>query len=247
MDKILKEDPNNILNGLRKMSADNSIQTRQMTAIKTFKNLLEEMIEKTDNNKLTDFIKYVIKSVRYEDYLRGPGSKTEDNADERIENLKELLTVARKYNDAELCSVGITKFLEDIALLQDLDHPSLKSSEGQSKARNTDNKLTMMTIHASKGLEFPVVFVIGLEEGLFPHSRTLMNPIEVEEERRLCYVAITRAKEKLILTFTKYRNIFGSTQANLPSRFLGEIPAHLASFETNGLNLEDDYDEKIFY
>ncbi|MEK7138981.1 MAG: 3'-5' exonuclease, partial [Patescibacteria group bacterium] len=120
--------------------------------------------------------------MRYEDYLRGPGSKTDDNADERIENLKELLTVARKYNNAESCSVGITKFLEDIALLQDMDHPSLKSSEGQSKARNTDNKLTMMTIHASKGLEFPVVFVIGLEEGLFPHSRTLMNPIEVEEE-----------------------------------------------------------------
>lgn len=236
LDKILMEDPDNILNGLRKASTNNSIRTKQMTAIKTFKNLLEEMIEKIDNNKLTDFIKYVIKSVRYENYLREPGSKTEDNADERIENLKELLTVARKYNDAESCSAGITKFLEEIALLQDLD-----------KMKNTNNKITLMTIHASKGLEFPVVFVIGLEEGLFPHSRTLINPIEVEEERRLCYVAITRAKEKLILTFTKYRNIFGSTQANLPSRFLGEIPAHLALFETSGTSFDDDFEEKIFY
>ena len=102
-------------------------------------------------------------------------------------------------------------------------------------------------MHASKGLEFPVVFIIGLEEGLFPHSRTLLNPAEVEEERRLCYVAVTRAKEKLILTFTKFRNIFGSTQANLPSRFLGEIPAHLASFETNGVGFDDDYEEKVNY
>jgi DNA helicase-2/ATP-dependent DNA helicase PcrA len=207
-----------------------------MAAIKTFKNLLEEMIEKIDNNRLISFIKYIIKSVKYEDYLRGPGSKSDDNADERIENLQELLTVARKYDDTESCSAGITKFLEDIALLQDLD-----------KIKNTDNKITLMTIHASKGLEFPVVFVIGLEEGLFPHSRTLINPIEVEEERRLCYVAITRAKEKLILTFTKYRNIFGSTQASLPSRFLGEIPANLASYETVGTNFDDDFEEKIFY
>jgi DNA helicase-2/ATP-dependent DNA helicase PcrA len=236
LDKILREDQNNILNGLKKISTDNSIQTRQMAAIKTFKNLLEEMIEKIDNNRLISFIKYIIKSVKYEDYLRGPGSKSDDNADERIENLQELLTVARKYDDTESCSAGITKFLEDIALLQDLD-----------KIKNTDNKITLMTIHASKGLEFPVVFVIGLEEGLFPHSRTLINPIEVEEERRLCYVAITRAKEKLILTFTKYRNIFGSTQASLPSRFLGEIPANLASYETVGTNFDDDFEEKIFY
>ena len=104
-----------------------------------------------------------------------------------------------------------------------------------------------MTTHASKGLEFPVVFVIGLEEGLFPHSKTLFYPDELEEERRLCYVAITRAKERLVLTFTKYRNIFGSIQTNLPSRFLGEIPAHLASFETNDINLEDNYEDKIYY
>ena len=236
LDKILREDPNNILTGLKKVSMDDRIQVKQLTALKIFNNLLEEIIEETDDSKLTNFIKYVIKSTGYENYLRGPGSRSMDNADERIENLKELLTVARKYDNAESCSEGVAKFLEEIALLQDLD-----------KIKNTDNKITLMTMHASKGLEFPVVFIIGLEEGLFPHSRTLLNPAEVEEERRLCYVAVTRAKEKLILTFTKFRNIFGSTQANLPSRFLGEIPAHLASFETNGVGFDDDYEEKVNY
>ena len=84
-----------------------------------------------------------------------------------------------------------------------------------------------MTIHSSKGLEFPVVFVAGMEEGIFPHSRALFDPNELEEERRLCYVAVTRAKERLILTFARWRSIFGSSQTNLPSRFLGEIPAEI--------------------
>jgi len=236
LDKILREDPNNILNGLGKVISNNNLQARQITALKSFNDLLGKMAEKIDDNKLTGFIKYVIKSVDYESYLRGPGSKSTDNADERIENLKELLTVARKYDKAESCSEGISKFLENIALLQDLD-----------KIKNTDNKITLMTMHASKGLEFPAVFIVGLEEGLFPHSRTLINPSEIEEERRLCYVAITRAKEKLILTYTKYRTIFGSTETNLPSRFLGEIPTHLTSFETIGVNFDDDYEDKIFY
>jgi len=236
LDKILREDPNNILNGLGKVISNNNLQARQITALKNFNDLLEGMADKVNDNKLTGFIKYVIKSVGYESYLRGPGSKSADNADERVENLKELLTVARKYDKAESCSKGISKFLEDIALLQDLD-----------KVKNTDNKITLMTMHASKGLEFPAVFIVGLEEGLFPHSRTLINPSEIEEERRLCYVAITRAKEKLILTYTKYRTIFGSTETNLPSRFLGEIPTHLTSFETIGVNFDDDYEDKILY
>jgi len=236
LDKILREDPNNILNGLRKVISDNNVQTRQLIALKNFNNLLGDMADKIVDNKLTGFIKYVIKSVDYESYLRGPGSKSTDNADERIENLKELLTVARKYDKAESCPEGVSKFLEDIALLQDLD-----------KIKNSDNKITLMTMHASKGLEFPTVFIVGLEEGLFPHSRTLINPSEIEEERRLCYVAITRAKEKLILTYTKYRTIFGSTETNLPSRFLGEIPTHLTLFETVGVNFDDDYEDKVLY
>ena len=102
-----------------------------------------------------------------------------------------------------------------------------------------------MTAHASKGLEFPVVFVVGMEEGLFPHSRALINPTELEEERRLCYVAITRAKDRLIMTFTKYRNIFGTTEMNLPSRFVNEIPQNLIEYQL--IDWGDDDEDIINY
>jgi len=239
---------------LKEMASSKELSTRQHEAVKSFHILLEEIIKETHKSKLTGLIKYVIKSTGYEKYLKETWAP--ENAEERLENLKELLTVARKYDSAESCSEGIARFLEEIALLQDMDPTPISSADrhkqgrdwyGASRVKNTDNKITLMTTHASKGLEFPVVFIIGLEEGLFPHSRTLFYPDELEEERRLCYVAITRAKEKLILTFTKYRNIFGSTQSNLPSRFLGEIPAHLASFETGGTSFEDDYEDKINY
>jgi len=217
---------------LKEAASSEELSKRQREAVKSFHLLLEEIVKETHKSKLTNLIKYVIKSTGYEKYLKETWAP--ENAEERLENLKELLTVARKYDSAESCSEGMARFLEEIALLQDMD-----------RVKNTENKITLMTTHASKGLEFPVVFIIGLEEGLFPHSRTLFYPDELEEERRLCYVAITRAKEKLILTFTKYRNIFGSTQTNLPSRFLGEIPAHLASFETGGVDFDDE--NKIYY
>ena len=220
----------------KEMTSSKELSKRQHEAIKSFHILLEEIAKEADKSKLTNLIKHVIKSTDYEKYLKETWAP--ENAEERLENLKELLTVARKYDPPaggrESCYEGMVRFLEEIALLQDMD-----------RVKNTDNKITLMTTHASKGLEFPVVFIIGLEEGLFPHSRTLFYPDELEEERRLCYVAITRAKEKLILTFTKYRNIFGSTQTNLPSRFLGEIPAHLALFETGGVDFNDE--DKIYY
>ncbi len=235
-DRVLRKDSANILDGIKKTALDDRLQTRQASALISFNELLDNLIQKSDECKITGFIKHIIKSVDYEEYLRGSVSKTSDNAEERLENLKELLTVSRKYDRAGSCTDGVVKFLEEIALLQDLD-----------KIKNNDNKVTLMTTHASKGLEFSVVFVVGLEEGLFPHSRTLINPTEIEEERRLCYVAITRAKEKLILTFTKYRNIFGSTETNLPSRFIGEIPTNLTTFETSNADFDDDYEEKILY
>jgi len=150
----------------------------------------------------------------YEDYLKALVAKKElyDNTADKMENLKELLTVARKY-DMLKGEEGIEKFLEEITLLQETD-----------KLKDSADKITLMTIHSSKGLEFPVVFIAGMEEGLFPHSRATLAPLELEEERRLCYVAITRAKDRLILTHAKYRTIFGTTQHNLPSRFINEMP-----------------------
>jgi DNA helicase-2/ATP-dependent DNA helicase PcrA len=126
---------------------------------------------------------------------------------ERSENVRELQSVAAEFNEQ-----GLAGFLEEVALISDVD----------SYDENSD-ALTLMTIHAAKGLEFPVVFVIGMEETIFPHSRALYDVSEMEEERRLCYVAMTRAKEELYLIHAQRRLLYGGIQHNIPSRFLSEV------------------------
>ena len=201
--------------------------TKQAKSLTEFKNLLTDLSDKKKHKNLTSVIKYVIKRTNYEDYLKSLVAKKElyDNTADKMENLKELLTVARKY-DILKGEEGIEKFLEEIALLQETD-----------KMKASADRITLMTIHSSKGLEFPVVFIAGMEEGLFPHSRATLAPLELEEERRLCYVAITRAKDRLIITHAKYRNIFGRTEMNLPSRFIQEMPHNILQiqplFESN--------------
>ena len=206
--------------------------TKQAKSLTEFKKLLTDLSEKKDDKNLTSVIKYVVKRTNYEEYLKNLAIKKEiyDNIDDRTENLKELLTVARKY-DTLRGEEGIEKFLEEIALLQDND-----------KLKDSANKITLMTIHSPKALEFPVVFIAGMEEGLFPHSRATLAPLELEEERRLCYVAITRAKDQLILTHAKYRNIFGRTETNLPSRFIQELPHDI--LQVQPLFINDDYEEE---
>jgi len=173
--------------------------------------LREEMAKR----KATDLLKYLLKTVRYQEYL----TDTSDNAQERWENVQELVSLAKKYDDPEPPK-GLEKLLEDVALMSEADQIETKMEA-----------VNLMTLHAAKGLEFPVVFMVGLEEGIFPHSRSLFNPQQLEEERRLCYVGITRAKEKLFLSFALKRTIFGSVQVNPPSRFLSEIPQNLIDAE----------------
>lgn len=134
----------------------------------------------------------------------------------RLENIKELRSVALAYPN-------LTQFLETITLVEQ-EYASKKLAEGERK-----NAVTLMTLHAAKGLEFPIVFMIGMEEGLFPHSRSLMDKQELEEERRLCYVGITRAKEKLFLTHAKKRIFFGQKTSNIISRFVLELPEHIVT------------------
>lgn len=133
----------------------------------------------------------------------------------RQENVRELLSVAQKFNDFGL-DQALERFLEEVALSSDTDEINRESEA-----------VHVMTVHSAKGLEFPVVFILGLEEGVFPHSRSALSPTEMEEERRLMYVGITRAKERVCLLYTEQRTIFGSTQVNPPSRFISEIPSHL--------------------
>ncbi len=139
----------------------------------------------------------------------------------RIENVKELRSVAEEFPD-------LTNFLENVALMEASDTPKHRNTETLKK-----DAVTLMTLHSAKGLEFPVIFMVGMEEGLFPHSRSMLDLHELEEERRLCYVGITRAKEKLYLTYTKQRLYFGQRSNNLVSRFLGDIPQDLILSNTN--------------
>lgn len=139
-----------------------------------------------------------------------------DEADlTRLENIQELMSVAKEFPE-------LSGFLENVALVQ---------SEAQSKLDLDAGKVTLMTMHAAKGLEFDEVFVVGLEEGLFPHSRTLMDRDQLEEERRLMYVAMTRAKERLFLSYARKRLFFGQRNSSSPSRFLSEIPERLVERE----------------
>lgn len=168
-----------------------------------------EIIEKLDKEK-SPTIELMDKILEATGYLDLYDPKDEDDIP-RLENIKELRSVAIEFPN-------LSSFLENIALVEQEqlpDHPS-----GYVK----NNNVTLMTLHAAKGLEFPYVFIIGMEEGIFPHSRSLMEKNELEEERRLCYVGITRAKERLFLTYSKKRLIFGQHSTNTVSRFILDIP-----------------------
>lgn len=148
-------------------------------------------------------------------YLHELEVSTDPQDAARVENIGELLSVAKDFDDTNP-EGELQDFLEQVALVNDVD-----------SFEQEDAKVTLMTLHSAKGLEFPVVFLAGLEEGLFPHSRTLMNPEEVEEERRLAYVGITRAEEELYISNAQSRTVFGRTSSYLPSRFITEIPEEL--------------------
>ena len=164
-----------------------------------------------DAATLPELIRFLIDRTGYIKALETEGSP---EAFSRIENLKELANAA---HDAEARGETLAEFLDHAALASDTDQ------------FDPDSRVTLMTLHAAKGLEFPLVFLAGLEEGLFPHSRTLNNPDELEEERRLCYVGMTRAMNSLILTRAHYRRRYGNDapEMSIPSRFLEEVPSQL--------------------
>jgi DNA helicase-2/ATP-dependent DNA helicase PcrA len=139
----------------------------------------------------------------------------------RLENIKELRSVATEFP-------GLTVFLENVALTQQEYYP-----DKPVKTDNNRKAVTLMTLHAAKGLEFPVVYMVGMEEGLFPHSRSLMDKEELEEERRLCYVGITRAKESLYLSFANRRLYFGTRTQNMISRFIADIPEQIIEYQVS--------------
>jgi DNA helicase-2/ATP-dependent DNA helicase PcrA len=187
--------------------------------LRDFRSMIAKFKEVILKEKLSDSIKYIVKNSGIADALRLEGEEGE----ERIENLKELVTIASKY-DFLPPDEAVDKFLTETSLLSD-----------QDSLMNQQNGVKLMTVHASKGLEFKYVFVTGLEEDLFPHRR--LNESEAsdpEEERRLFYVAVTRAKDALYLSYANMRTIFGQKKINMPSQFLQDISEDLAEFESNG-------------
>ncbi len=177
-----------------------------------FINVIEELKAKKDDMNISDLIK---ETLRKSGYIKALENENTIEAENRIENLDEFLTVAIEFEEEE-AENGLSQFLEGITLSSDIDDLDEDA-----------DYVTLMTLHSAKGLEFPVVFLVGMEEGIFPGYKSISEPKELEEERRLCYVGITRAKEHLFLTCSKQRTIFGSTSYNQVSRFLEEIPEEL--------------------
>lgn len=193
-------------------AAIDGLSSRFVSKLDDLAGIIFELMNLASEAPVEDLIDRVLRDTGYIEELE---NERTPQAQSRIDNLHELISVAQEFAASEEEN-NLENFLAHVALVSDIDDTELG-----------EDAITLMTLHSSKGLEFPVVFLVGMEEGLFPHARTLMDETEIEEERRLCYVGITRAKEKLFLSSTKMRTIYGNTVTYPPSRFLQEIPARL--------------------
>lgn len=193
-------------------AAIDGLSSRFVSKLDDLAGIIFELMNLANEAPVEDLIDRVLHDTGYLEELE---NERTPQAQSRIDNLHELISVAQEFAASEEEN-NLENFLAHVALVSDIDDTELG-----------EDAITLMTLHSSKGLEFPVVFLVGMEEGLFPHARTLMDETEIEEERRLCYVGITRAKEKLFLSSTKMRTIYGNTVTYPPSRFLQEIPTRL--------------------
>lgn len=184
-------------------------------AAREFHDLIRNYTNMQEFLSVTELVEEVLEKSGYREMLKAEKSL---EAQSRLENLEEFLSVTKNFEEANE-DKSLVAFLTDLALVADID--SL-DDEGEKV-----DSITLMTLHSAKGLEFPVVFLIGLEEGVFPHSRSLMEEAEMEEERRLAYVGITRAEQSLFITNAQMRTLFGRTNMNPASRFIAEIPEDL--------------------
>lgn len=185
-----------------------TMRAQQTEAFTKFQAMMQSLNQKIQTITPSEAVDLIVKLTHYRDQFN---PKLPEDVS-RLENIEELKSVTKKF-DNKPGPEGILAFLEDVTLVSDQDDVDERS-----------NAVNMMTVHAAKGLEFDTVFICGMEEGLFPHSRSLFQPSEMEEERRLCYVALTRAKRKAYFIYAAQRTVYGATQINAPSRFLKDIP-----------------------
>lgn len=187
------------------------------STLSSFYLMYESLAESARTSSVVDLIESLLKQVKYREYLEVEYGK--EDAENRLDNLKELANLASRY-DGMIGGEGLAVFLEDIALITDADRDA-----------TGEEVVSLMTVHLAKGLEFTNVIIAGAEDGLFPHSRTFLEPKELEEERRLMYVAITRAKKRLYITRARERYRFGTYSANPRSKFVGELPSELMDYQ----------------
>src|SRR3989339_142680 len=189
-------------------------QSKQI-ALLNFVSLIQELQKENQEFSASGILKQVIQRVHYKEYLLSESTK---EAESRFENVMELVSVASKYDGIEP-QISLSTFLEEVSLISDLDNLS-----------DQDNAVALMTLHSAKGLEFETVFIAGAEDGILPHKSSFFSPEEFEEERRLMYVGMTRAKENLYILHTNERMVFGSYNSNPPSQFINDIEENLLEF-----------------
>lgn len=206
--------PGNVWEGLARVNECPDITKKAASSLSNFYELISRLQDfNNEGAQLPELVDAVIRRTDFLNYL-DDGSM---QAEERQENVRELISVAKENQD-----LGLAGFLEEVALISDIDSYD-----------NRSDSVTLMTLHAAKGLEFPIVFMAGMEEGIFPHSSTFYDAEELEEERRLCYVGMTRAKSELFLVYATSRLLWGTTQHNPPSRFLADVDANMQSVSVN--------------
>lgn len=194
-----------------------NVPRRAAQALITFQKQMENIMKQQEFLTATDMVEIILEQTEYEEMLKAENSL---EAQSRLENIEEFMTVTQDFEKTSEEDKTLVAFLTDLALIADIDSMD-ESHEAYSE------KITLMTLHSAKGLEFPVVFLIGMEENIFPHSRSMLDDEEMEEERRLAYVGITRAEKELFLTHATMRTLYGRTNINPVSRFIHEIPEEL--------------------
>ena len=199
-----------------------SITARAATSIADFAVTMEKLIELSRQAPVVDLVDRVLEETGFRSFIQS----SDDRPQERWENILELRNTAQEFN-AETPPDGLATLLERLALVADVDN-----------YEDDDDSITLITLHQAKGLEFPVVFMVGMEEGLLPHSRSMESEDQLEEERRLCYVGMTRAEKRRYLTRAFRRSLMGSTQAGPASRFLRDIPAELIAAGTGDHSID---------
>ena len=216
--RTAREENGSLWKAAQRAVAYKELSTRAGNSLADFLRLIDRLGQETEDLPLGETMDAVIRGSRLPEHYR---NARDGRGEERIENLDELVTAAREFESNGTVEEGMTPLSAFLA------HAALEAGEGQAEAH--EDCVQLMTLHSAKGLEFPLVFLVGMEEGLFPHQRSSDDPAQIEEERRLCYVGITRARERLTLTFAESRRLHGNDLYPRPSRFLQELPAKLIS------------------